>query len=158
MNNSPVFPAHRSFTSRIRNVREEMCYAKIMVGSSNYWSNCISSIESHYYTGKLMLADIWQFSLPKISALLFVYNNRIINSLSWKNFRDVSSGFQWRVTVHRSSKIKVKMSEINVVKCSLKSHQDTYSPSNSFKKTKFIQFNGLHLQRKIVFGFIKRWC
>lgn len=94
MNNSLVFPAHRSFTFRIRNDREEMCYAKITVGSSKYWSNCINSIESHYYTGNPVLPDICKYSFPEISAFLFIYNNRIINSLSWEIFRDVSSGFQ----------------------------------------------------------------
>lgn len=61
---------------------------------------------------------------------------------------------EWRATAHRSSKIKVKMSEINVVKCSFKSHQDTYSPNKQyFKKLNWFNSMGYTYKGKL-FGVL----
>lgn len=120
---TPVFAAHRSFTSFTRNIKKEMFYAKIRIGSSNCWSSCTSSTESLCYTGKSMFPDIWQYSFPEISAFLFTYDDRIINSLSWKNFRGMSSGSQRMESYCPQTMKFTDWSQTGEIKCSFKNVQ-----------------------------------
>lgn len=47
-----------------------------------------------YHAGRSMLPDIRQHSFPEMHAFLFLHNDRIINSLSEKDFSSMSGGPQ----------------------------------------------------------------